>query len=147
MLAVAAQKSASSPTVMRPGTPADWDYVGATWRRHYRRRCAAARRVPERLYEVEQRALIGLILSRAQVVCAVAATEPDLIVGYIVLEQPAVHWIHVKAGFRGFGLARRLAAEATGALYYTHDVEHAAALWQRLGLVLSFNPYRAWSVG
>lgn len=129
---------------IRLGTTADLPLVSSTWLRHYRRRSAYARAVPERLYATEQRALITLILQRTPVVCAVDASAPEVVLGYLVADAVCVHWLHVKDGFRGLGLARMLAKHAQGALYYTHETDDAATLARRLGLVLEFNPYRAW---
>jgi hypothetical protein len=138
------QQSAVSPR-LRGGTPADLPFIASTWLRHYRRRCAAAAATPEQTYLVEQRALIQTLLARSAVTVACDGEDPTLILGYVVSSDRAIHWLQVKAVFRGHGVARLLAASVPGALYWSHDTDTAARLWASLGLRLSYNPDRAWS--
>lgn len=55
--------------------------------------------------------------------------DPDTIVGYLVLSAGAVHWVHVKRSFQGYGLAKRLLAQAgvkrDEATVYSHVTEAA----------------------
>ncbi len=131
---------------LRTGRSADAAFVHTTWRRYYRRHNESVQRVPELVYAAEQRIAIDAILSRSALLVVCDASDADVIAGYVVAEGPSLHWIHVKDGLRGYGLARMLVSALAGPLlWYTHETQDAASLWPRLGLALQYNPYRAWA--
>ncbi len=142
----AATDCTSAAVRLRAGRAADAPFVHTTWRRHYRRRNESIQRVPDLVYAAEQRIAIDAILARSALLVVCDAADADLIAGYVVAEGPSLHWIHVKDGMRGYGLARMLVQALAGPLcWYTHETQDAPLLWRRLGLELQFNPYRAWA--
>lgn len=136
---------ADSAIAIRDANPLDLPFVSATWLRHYRRRSRTAQSVPEATYTTEQRALILTILQRSIVTVACDRETPSLIMGYVVSSDRAIHWLQVKKVFQGHGLGKLLALTVQAPLYWSHDANGDADLWRRIGLRLTYNPYRAWS--
>lgn len=61
-------------------------------------------------YLPNQRAMIKKLITNAQVLVACTPEDPNSIIGYIVFDFVGdilvLHWLHIKAIFRRFGLAR-----------------------------------------
>lgn len=132
---------------MRAGTPDDHALVYETWLRHYRRHGTGLDDVPEATYRTEQRLLVASILARASLILAVDSEDPTLVWGYVVSEPRALHWLWTKAVCRRHGVARALGTTAAAlqqAQYYTHRTSSAEDIMRRIGLRLTYNPWRAW---
>jgi len=146
---------------IRAATQADRPLIFATWLRAYRHGSQFPRRIPDAIFFDEHHAVIEELLERSDVRVAVPPGEPEVILGWSVVEviEPkvdgdpapvAIHFVYVKPAFRRSGVARALLAhvdrleQAGSPVLYTHEtfplkLEGLAAHVERW----AFNPYLA----
>lgn len=147
---------------IRAATPSDRPLIFATWLRAYRHGSHFPRRIPDSIFFAEHHAVAEELLERSIVRVATPVDEPEVILGWAVLEtlepEPtdptspvAVHFVYVKPPFRRAGIARALLSPTVpeverlgGRVLYTHEtfplkLERLAAHVERW----AFNPYLA----
>lgn len=139
-------------TSIRAATQDDRPLIFATWLRSYRHGSQFPRHIEERSYFAAHHSIIETLLDRSIVSIAHPINDPDVILGWSVVEVVAplsvvVHFVYVKPAFRRAGIARQLLTPYVATaerVQYSHDTfparvpEVAAhmARWQ-------FNPYAA----
>jgi GNAT superfamily N-acetyltransferase len=123
---------------LRAGKPTDRNYILATWTHGilpeapHRWHCKQAR--DRHHVAMEQ------IVDNDCVVVACNSADEDHIIGYAISTPGvAIHWIYVKAKFRGKGLGALMACEAypeigASPVCYTHRNKVAEALERKWGL-------------
>lgn len=94
--------------VIRKFNAGDKSFVYATWLRGLYHgspywSCTTAKD----FYEIMGRH-IDEVLKTSEVLVISDMTEPDLILGYAVIEGPCLHWVYIKSEGRTQGLARLL---------------------------------------
>lgn len=146
---------------IRAATQADRPLIFATWLRAYRHGSHFPRRIPDAVFFEEHHSVIEELLERSDVRVAFPSGEPEVILGWSVVEvlEPkadgeaapvAVHFVYVKPAFRRAGVARSLLAhvdrleQAGSPVLYSHEtfplkLDRIAAHVDRW----TFNPYVA----
>ena len=133
---------------VRPGTPADHPFVGASWLKCLWKNSPFAKGVAHDTFFAHHKPLVERALVRASVLVAHPHGDPDTIVGYLVHEAAAdgracVQWVYVRAPWRRVGIARRLLQAARLDLskaFYTLASYDAAPLLRKYP-GLEANPY------
>lgn len=90
-----------------------------------------------KFFEVYPLVIAGL-LRKSEVRVACLADEPDVILGYALLEPNVIHFVYVKEAWRKQGVAKALTAEHT-AQYVTHITKIGNAI--RLNKKLELDPF------
>lgn len=92
----------------------EFAFVFDSWARSFRRSPWAGC-IPNHLYDAVSRECAKGIIDRpdARVVLAVAPGDDRRVMGYYVAEPGVLHWLYVKAAFRGMGIGRALLEHAT----------------------------------
>lgn len=130
-----------SDYIIIPGTESARSLVYATWLRSYEASSLAAKNIPRDVFFAEHHKVIDNLMQRgAAVRVAVLPDEPDVILGWAVIEGPVVHYVYVKPPFRKHGLATALLADVQRPFRYTHWTHALRELHPKLeGCV--YNPY------
>jgi len=120
----------------------DRSYVVPTWSDSLHDGSAEWRATPFRAYRERMRRRIDRILDRVGVegVVAVLPEDETHIVGYIVGEGNILHYLFVREGRRGFGIARHLIAEWAAShpcVEASHDTKHGARIVRSLNLTVN----------
>lgn len=95
---------------VRAGTEDDLRFIYSTWLKGlYNGNDWFGRIRQERFFKVYH-GVIESVLKRPDISVQVACqkADPSVILGYAVTEGPRLHWIYLKADWRGYGLARQL---------------------------------------
>lgn len=97
---------------LRGPNPGDRSFIMATWLKGQYFGNPYFRQIPQDLYFREYAEVIKKILFMKTIVCNVACDEanPDWIVGFSILSEDSIYWMHVKAPFRRRGVAKLLVA-------------------------------------
>ena len=101
------------------------------------------RHVPARLFFPRHRFVVETILARSPALIACSADSPETILGFVVAENDVLHYVHVKARFRHFGICRglleqiRLDPAACTYTHFTADARRHLLTSKRA----SFDPY------
>lgn len=116
--------------------------IFATWLRSYEASSLAAKNIPRDLFFAEHHKVIDGIFRRGAVVkLAVLPDEPDVVLGWSVNTDDAVHYVYVKPAFRRHGIATKMLAHVPRPFTYTHWTYPLRDLYAQLeGCV--FNPYQ-----
>jgi len=115
--------------------------VYATWLRSYEASSLAAKNIPRDVFFAEHHKVIDRILARgASVRLAVLPDEPDVVLGWAVVEWPIVHYVYVKPPFRKHGIAQALLQDVPKPFTYTHWTHIMRELHPKL-TGCTFNPY------
>lgn len=144
----------------RAATQADRPLIFATWLRAFRHGSHFPRHIPERAYFAAHHNVVEALLDRSTVLVAHPTGDPEVILGWSVVEKlpvddavtapQAIHFVYVKPAFRRSGIARLLLDDviddsADGVpTWYSHEtfalrvpgIAARIAGW-------SFNPYLA----
>jgi hypothetical protein len=136
--------------VIREGRLDDRGFVLSTWLKGYRYGSSFGRRIRNGIFFRNHHALAEEALSRSVVLVATLEDDPNVIVGYVVVEpgEPStIHWLHVKEPFRRNCVAVTLLG-ATGlppdlkGVEYSHASDDAFGFLQRRFPEATYNPYR-----
>ena len=125
---------------LRHATPADLDFVYATWLRSYRHASSFARKISNTIYYHWHHRIIENAFARGATIKIAALDDaPAVIIGYIVVEGSTAHYVYVKGDFRKMGVAKAL-LEGHNITQFTHLTDHTEHV---LGLVpgAEYNPY------
>lgn len=102
--------SFAAPHGIRPGEPADYPFIYSSWMKEERDRHPHLRTAD---YYARMTALVTTLLNRAELRIAHAREDEAQIFGWACLEREAsvLHYVYVKATFRGVGLGSALLAD------------------------------------
>lgn len=109
--------------IMEPG---DKNFILSTWLRSYKHSSSFAKRITNSIYYFFHHNIVTNILERPDTKVTVACNpqDPNVIYAYLVQggfeDQVVVHYIYVKAPFRGLGIAGRLAEEIPAKFVFSH---------------------------
>jgi hypothetical protein len=124
-----AAEPAPSWHAIRPATPEELPSVYESWAGTWKRSRSAGC-IPNHLFnEVTFACITGLFARGMRVAVLTAAAAPSVVLGWIAYErdrrsdQPVVHYMFVKDGFRERGYSKLLLAHVGGAekFVYTHQ--------------------------
>lgn len=128
---------------LRQGRPDDLAFVLDSWLQSYRDNNPEARALPRALFYSMHRRVVERLLARSLVVVACAKDNPNHILGWAAYEtEPGVlHYLYVKAAYRGHDISRWLAAvvQSRGCTWLSHRTPKLERVAKALGLTL--NPY------
>ena len=101
---------------VRAMRPSDREYVRLTWLSNYRETgTGVVSKMPRDLYRKVWGKVIDHALKRCDIRIACTDDDADTIVGFAVLEsklqQPAIHYVYTREGWRELGVARDLVAD------------------------------------
>lgn len=136
---------AQPAVVLRPASAADVPFILNSWLKSHYDAWGEPHGIPKGHYFAEAHRRACLTLARAQCLVATLANSGDedadgALLGYVVWEPRALHYVYVKHSCRKEGLAARL-LDATGlqpGFHYTHHTEAGRALALRMRA--HFNP-------
>ncbi len=138
------------PVAIREAGPGDEGFLFRTWLEGHRVGSPAfGSRLRKDAYFALHHDKVERLLSRSQVWIACLEDAPDVIAGYIVVEQPnVIHWAFIRDGFKRLGILRLLIA-ASGlpsnldGVEYSHDSADCYRFLRASFPRAWFNPYRA----
>lgn len=131
----------SATVTLRPGTQADWPHVVNSFIVEYRRSPHGGA-MTERLIAA---CIEALIKSPAWALTVMAPTDGgDEIYGWVLWQNKAVAWLHVKEFWRGCGFSRVLlnAAGCDGGEVYTPFLPHRTSLAANFPMLCESKGYR-----
>lgn len=108
--------------IVRDATDTDASFVFSSWLRSYSE-SPFARGLRRRVFFERHHRLIEELLRRPSVTVRVAAlaSDPVVLLGWCAGEPGTLHYVYVKAAWRGIGIARRLVGEIPGGVrVYSH---------------------------
>ena len=116
------------------GTEIHVPFVLSSWLKTYKYSSPFARRIRNEIYYKRHHAIATAILNRAstKVYIATPKGEPDVYLGYLVIERSAfavIHFCYVKTSFRRLGImsallkAARIVPEGSRYTHRTYDVD------------------------
>jgi len=128
-----------SNIMLRPGRPTDRGFIFSTWLKGLLYGCPQYKGVDQAaFYENMGSELEDLVAQPyLKITVACLAEDEDVVLGYAVTSQDALHWVFVKKAWRSQGIARSL----LGRPFKTFSARTAAgdALAAKKGLV--YNPW------
>lgn len=125
----------------------DLAYIGQTYVKNWTRAWlhsgeGEARNIPFRSFLEGTEARWRRWQAQASGIAAISTKEPDLILGWLVMEDFALHYIHVRKTVRHSGIARAL-MENVVLSQYTHRTPAWLGLLTALHRTMHYDPYRA----
>ena len=140
--------STTSDIEIREAFLEDVSFIFATWLRSYRHSSSFAKKISNEIYYARHHLVIDLILKRegSKVLVAHPKGEPDVILGYVVIEKQldgadVCHYTYVKKSFRQMGIASALwkvfDKKDYTITHYTTDAD-----WLVKKYNLTYDPYR-----
>lgn len=126
--------------IIRSAVPNDKNFILSTWLKGQRYGNNQFNEIPEEIYFVEHAKVINRIIFTpgVQILVACAQNQPNWIVGFAVLSDESIYWLHVKKDYRMRGVAKLLVGD--------RQIKSVKAL-TRMGLIISkrkrliFNPF------
>lgn len=96
--------------IVRRGCMNDLNFIYATWLNGYYFGSKDIQAIHKPTFMLEYHKVIENILSKPSTQVAVAALkdDEDVIIGYSVFEEPVLHWVFVKDGWRKMGVGKTL---------------------------------------
>jgi hypothetical protein len=73
-------------------------YYGNTWYQN----------IEPNVFYARYRRILDYLVKKSHTRCAVLKEDPDVVIGYSVIEKDKLHWIFVKSDWRRYGLAKML---------------------------------------
>lgn len=94
---------------IREAIPKDIEFIYATWLNSYHYD-SWAKSIAKSVFFNNYKRVIDKVLSQSKVAIACLTENQDVILGYLVYDEPKrfAHYVFVKEAFRGFGLASEL---------------------------------------
>jgi hypothetical protein len=99
--------------VVRPMVETDRSFVLATWLNSYRHGAPATRKLSTDLYYRHHHPLAEAALTRSTVSVACLPDTPNVILGYLIVEGPVIHFAYVKQAFRRMRVLSQLLDDST----------------------------------
>lgn len=134
---------------IRPAGPPDVPFILNSWLRHYHEHGEGARHIPNPVFFSAQghHGLVTHLLNTSSVLVACTAEDENAILGWVCAAPPVLHYVYVKAPFRGLGIgAALLSAAIPTARSYNISVTHwtpKVRAWRERGRAYTYNPYLA----
>lgn len=100
--------NSASQWALRKAGPDDIPFIYSTWLNSYRTGSGLGLSSGKRPYYLTYNCILDQILARAETWVAVSLEDASVIYAYLVHEANTLHYVYVKEGFRGFGIARAL---------------------------------------
>lgn len=94
--------------VIRPGVSSDIAFIYATFLQGLYHGSEYFSDVPRDTFFDNYKLVIEALLQRASVRVACLEEDPDVILGYCVYKDNALHWVYTKKPWRKMGIARAL---------------------------------------
>lgn len=114
--------------VLRNVRDEDRNYILSSWLRSYAE-APEFRSVEKRVYYRLYEPLVKAMLSRSAVAVATLPDAPDVVLGWMAIEDDALHYVLVKPRWRKLGIAKWLVGQLEGIdLVYTHPPASVAAI-------------------
>lgn len=105
---------------LRPATTEDFNFITSSWIQSIQHK-----NIDFDTYRTYQNRLIKNILSRAITIVAVPDDMPEIITGWICLENNqklTIHWLYVKNIYRKMGIAKKFIEKIQNkSFYFTHE--------------------------
>jgi GNAT superfamily N-acetyltransferase len=98
----------NSRWIIRPAATSDISFVYSTWLRVLRTGNTWFGEIDRKHYYSHYKIVLSRILSQSEVRMLCLKVDPDIIIGYLVCQGPTLHWVYVKPGWRGIGVAKHL---------------------------------------
>jgi L-amino acid N-acyltransferase YncA len=137
----------NSPVGVRVATADDLRFVASTWFRSVLESNTVVNQLPFGVFRDGMEANIQRLIKRSTVRVVFATSQPDELLGYVVLEhckdvrmgvnEPVCHHVYVKSAFRRQGIGRSLIGETK---VLTHPATPGAGKKFAVALGLLYNP-------
>ncbi len=135
------------PISIRPMVKGDEPFLYATWLNCYRESSPYTKGIPKDIFYDNHKMIIAKILQNSEISIACDAEDACVIYGFLVASGvDTIHFIYVKAPFRGYGIAKALMSiklwkEPFQCSHWTdaasvYSMEHGAK-----GVRIFYNPY------
>lgn len=112
---------------IRTWNKSDLNFILSTWLRSFRHSSPMTKHLGSDIYYAFHEKVLKHTLAKSNTTVLIATPEndPEVILGYMVVElttDPIIHFTYVKKAFRRFGIAKSLlaAAELDGTIQITH---------------------------
>lgn len=92
----------------RAGIPGDEHYIMDTWLTGVRYSNDWFKAISKETFKRNYTRIIKELLEYSTVRIACLIDDPDVILGFSVMQGPIIHWVNVKEKWRGIGLMREL---------------------------------------
>lgn len=103
--------------VVRKAVTSDYTFIMDSWMRCLRK--SPDSNLPDCLFFPAYRTVAAKLLQTSTCDVLVTPDNTDTILGYVVYDKGAVHWIYIKRDFRESGLAKLLLERIPGPLVLT----------------------------
>lgn len=123
---------------IRPGNADDKNFIYATWLRslYYG---SQMRKIEQGAFFKAYPAVLDLLLKKpATVLVACLNEDPNVILGYAILEPEVLHWVYVKEAWRKQGIAKSLIGSSV-LNSRTHDTDMVDKI--KIIKDLTYNPF------
>ncbi len=127
----------------RDGRESDWPFVLSTWLKSHKHSGHGVKRVRDSLYYAFHHPRAEALLAASSLRIAFAPGDDNTILGYVVSDANALHYVYTKLPFRRFGVANALMQEVAPTatqFSYLCDSEPVRAMVRKYSQ-LHFNPY------
>lgn len=125
--------------LVRPGNNEDTNFIYATWLRGLRWGNELFKIIDQEAYFDKYKQVIEIIIKRPNTRINVAALkeDPNVVLGYSVIEDNKLHWVFVKKAWRNMGVATSLVPKTVSIC--THMTNSGYKILERKPLI--FNPF------
>jgi GNAT superfamily N-acetyltransferase len=125
--------------IIRPYRDGDKNFIYATWLRGLYYGNDWYGEIHSHFFFRNYQKIVDVILNRPNVVCLIACLpdEPDVALGYSVLEGDKIHWVFTKHSWRANGIARALVPQDIK--FCSHLTKIGRVLKRKYSLI--FNPF------
>jgi len=110
--------------LVRDARESDFPFIYSTWLKGLRFGNEVFTLIEQNSYFKHYHKVIEVILHRPDTAIKVACLkdDPETILGYSILGDDMVHYVHVKQAFRGFGIGKALCPKSIGRVTHVTKV-------------------------
>lgn len=132
----------NSKWTIRSAIGDDLAFIYSTWERSYRYDSYLGKNCKNSIFFPYYARVIDWILSQSdtQVLLAVLPDEPNVILGYAVLQPNTLHYAFTKEAFQRMGIAKSIIGHFGQVQYFTHKTQSVVPCLARHP-ELTFNPF------
>lgn len=121
--------------------PSDDAFIYQTWLNGLRYGNPFYRKIEKSIYDKEYTKVISaLIQYKPTVLIACLKDQPDVIIGYSVINADRLHWIFIKKDWRGLGISKML-VNRDEIKSFSHLTILGQTIWKEKLKHLIFNPF------
>ena len=124
---------------IRDATASDVPFLVATWRKAVMYSSPTFEHIPHEVVYEKYTPVIKSILAKASVRILCMTSEPNIVLGYAVLEDAKLHFVYIKKAWRNQGFANLL-INTTPIKTITHLTKPGLALAKKRGW--TFDPFQ-----